>query len=63
MSYNLKFLFNNVNGLNLLKKRIKVFENFRDKITSNGVLFLQKTHSSHDFAINWHDDFKGELLF
>ena len=42
MSYNLKFLFDNVNGLNLSKKQIKVFENFRDKITNNGVLFYRK---------------------
>ena len=63
MSYNLKFLFNNVNGFNLSKKRIKVFENFRDKITNNGVLFLQEIHFSHDTAINWNDDFHGELLF
>ena len=63
MGYNLNFLSNNVNGLNSSKKRIKMFEYFREKIANNGILFLQETHSSHDTGINWHDDFKGELFF
>ena len=63
MGYNLNFLSNNVNGLNLLKKRIKMFEYFREKIANNGILFLQETYSSHDIVINWRDDFKGELFF
>ena len=63
MGYNLNFLSNNVNGLNSSKKRIKMFEYFREKIANNGILFLQETHSSHDTVINWHDDFKGELFF
>ena len=57
------FLSNNVNGLNLSKKQIKMFEYFREKIANNGILFLQETHSSHDTVINWRDDFKGELFF
>ena len=63
MGYNLNFLSNNVNGLNSSKKRIKMFEYFREKIANNGILFLQETHSSHDTVINWRDDFKGELFF
>ena len=63
MGYNLNFLSNNVNGLNLSKKRFKMFEYFREKIANNGILFLQETHSSHDTVINWRDDFKGELFF
>ena len=38
-------------------------EHFRKKIANNRVLFPQETHSSDDAAINWHDDFKGKLLF
>ena len=46
MGYNLNFLSSNVHGLNSSKKRIKMFEYFREKITNNGILFLQETHSS-----------------
>ena len=63
MGYNLNFLSNNVNGLNSSKKRIKMFEYFREKIANNGILFLQETHSSHDTVINWRGDFKGKLFF
>ena len=52
-----------VNGLNSPKKRIKMFEYFREKIANNGILFLQETHSSHDTIINWHYNFKDELFF
>ena len=38
-----------------------MFEHFSEKITNNGIL-LQETHSSHDTVINWHDNFKGELI-
>ena len=64
MGYNLNFLSNNVNELNSTKKKgIKMFEYFREKISNNGTLFLQETHSSDDTVINWHDDFKGQLFF
>ena len=63
MGYNLNFLSNNINGLNSSKKRIKIFQCFREKIGNNWILFLQKTHSSHDTIINWRDNFKGELCF
>ena len=44
--------------------RIKTFkEKIREKIANNGILFLQKTHSSHDIVISWGEEFKGELLF
>ena len=48
MGYNLNFLSNNVNGLNLSKKRLKMFEYFRKKIANNGILFLQETYSFQD---------------
>ena len=40
-----------------------MFEYFREKIANNGILFLQKTYTSHDIVINWRDDFKCELFF
>ena len=50
-------------GLIHQKKCIKMFKYFREKIPNNGILFLQKTHSSHDTVISWCEDFKGELFF
>ena len=63
MGYDLNILSNNANGFTSLKKRIKMFEYFWEKIANKGILFLQETHSSHDTVINWLDDFKGELFF
>ena len=43
---NLKFNFisHNVKGLQINKKRFKVFENFKRKPSSDDMLFLQETH-------------------
>ena len=40
----LNFLSNNFNGLKSSKKRIKMFEYFREKISNNGIIFLQEAH-------------------
>ena len=58
----LNFLLNNVNGLKSSEKRIKMFEYFREKISKNGITFLQETHSSKDPFNNWRNDFKGEVF-
>ena len=39
------FITNNVKGMQSSKKRLKLMQYFKDKIGSNGVLFLQETHS------------------
>ena len=49
----LNFLSSNVNGLKSSKKRIKIFEYFSEKISNNGIMFLQETHSSEDTFNNW----------
>ena len=59
----LNFLSNNVNGLKSSKKRLKMFEYFREEISKNGIIFLQETHSSEDTFNNWQNDFKGEVFF
>ena len=59
----LNFLSNNFNGLKSSKKRIKMFEYFREKISNNGIIFLQEAHSSKDTFNNWRNDFKGEVFF
>ena len=59
----LNFLSNNVNGLKSSKKRIKMFEYFREKISNNGIIFLQETRSWEDTLNKWRNDFKGEVFF
>ena len=44
------------------KKRFKIFEYFRDKISSNGVKFLHETHYSEDIFSKKQDDAIGVLL-
>ena len=43
---NIKFISHNVRGIKNSDKRIKLFEYLKNKVDSNGVLFLQETHSS-----------------
>ena len=59
----LNFLSNDVNGLKLSKKRIKMFEYFREEISKNGIISLQETHSSEDTFNNCRNDFKKEVFF
>ena len=63
MDSKLNFLSNNVNGLKSSKKRIKMFEYFRDKVSNNGIIFLQETHSTEDAHNKWRDDFQGQISF
>ena len=49
----LNFLSNNVNGLKSAKNCIKMLEYFREKISNNGIIFLQETHCSEDTCNNW----------
>ena len=60
---NLKFVTNNVKGLQSTHKRLKMFEYFRNVLSPNGIIFLQETHSSINDEKNWCDEFKGELFF
>ena len=59
----LNFLSNNTNGLRSSEKRIKVFQHLKQKISGNGIILLQETHSSEDTFTEWKDDFAGEIFF
>ena len=48
MMSKLDFLSSNVNGLKSSKKRIKVFQHLKQKISDNGIIFLQEAHTSED---------------
>ena len=57
------FITNNVKGMQSSKKRLKLMQSFKDKIGSNGVLFLQETHSNSKVEQKWKEDFKGPIFF
>ena len=57
------FNTNNVKGLQSSKKRLKLIEYLKNKLESNGVLFLQETHSISNDENAWADDFKGQVFF
>ena len=60
---NLSFITNNVKGIQSMKKRLKLIEYFKSKITTHGILFLQETHSSSDDQQKWRDNFGGNTFF
>ena len=45
------------------KRQLKRTEYLKNKLESNGVLFLQETHSVSDDKNAWADDFKGQVFF
>ena len=57
------FVTNNVKGLQSSKKRLKLIEYLKIKLESNGVLFLQETHSISNDENACTDDFKGQVFF
>ena len=57
------FLSNNVKGLQSSKKRLKLFQYFKNKVSPKGILFLQETHSSKVTEKIWSDKFHGDLFF
>ena len=62
-SDNLKFISNNVKGIQKSEKRIKIFEYLKNSISPNGFIFLQEIHSSVDEGKSWCDDINGNLYF
>ena len=60
---NLSFISNNVEGLQAISKWIKIFEYLKNYVTSNGVIFLQETHSSVKDEKLWNDEFERQLFF
>ena len=63
MANRINFISNNVKGFQSTSKRLKLIKYFKDKIASNGFLFLQETHSTIVDEIKWKDDFKGEVFY
>ena len=57
------FVTNNVKGIQSYKKRLKIMKYFKDKIRSNGVLFLHETHSDSKVKQKWEGDSKDFKFF
>ena len=62
-SDNLKFISNNVKGIQKSEKRIKIFDYLKNSISPNGFIFLQETYSSVDDEKRWCDEPNGNLYF
>ena len=57
------FLSNNVKWLQSSKKRLKLFQYFKNKISPKGIFFLQETHSLKVTKNIWSDEFNGDIFF
>ena len=57
------FLSNNVKGLQSSKKRLKLFQYFKNKISPKDILFLQETHPSKVTEKIYSHEFNGGLFF
>ena len=62
-SDNLKFISNNVKGIQKSEKIIKIFEYLKNSIFPSGFVFLQETHSSVDDEKRWCNELNGSLYF
>ena len=63
MANKINFISINVKRFQSTNKRLKLIKYFKDKIVSNGFLFVQETHSTVNDEIKWKDDFKGEVFY
>ena len=61
-SDNLKFISNNVKGIQKSEKRIKIFEYLKNSISRNGFIFLQETHSFVNDEKRWCDELNGSYF-
>ena len=60
---NFNFLCNNVKGSKKSKKRLKLFQYFKNKIFPNGILLLQESHSTKEKEIKRKDKLYSNLYF
>ena len=60
---NFNFISSHVKGLKSTKKLIKLFECFKSKLASSGLLFAQEANSSIEIEHKWKDELNGQILF
>ena len=63
MNGNYNFISNNVKGIEVSEKQLKLFEYLRNNINNNGFIFSQETQSSSNDEQKWKDDLRGPLFF
>ena len=57
-----RFITNNVKGIQLSKKRLKI-QYFKEKIGSTGTLFLKENSLNSKVEQKWKEYFKGHVFF
>ena len=62
-SDNLKFIWNNVKGMQKLENRIKKYEYLKNSISLNVFIFIQEIHSSADDEKRQCDELNDNLYF
>ena len=60
---NFNVLTNNIKQLQSTNKRWKLFNFLKNKISPQGIFFLQETHSSVETGKKWIDDFKDKIYY
>ena len=60
---NYNFVSNNIKGIQVSKKRLKLFEYLKSNINFNSFMLFQETHSSLNDEKQWKDEFNGPLFF
>ena len=62
-SIKLNLISSDVQDLQSYKKQLKFFKYLKNKSCSNGILFLQGTHSTEENEIKWIHDFNGQIHY
>ena len=57
------FISNNDKAIQASKKRLKLFEYFKQNINFNGFILFQETHFSLKNEKPWKNEFNGLLFF
>ena len=60
---NFNSIWNNVKGLKLTTKRIKLFEYFKSNLARSCVLFAQEIHSTMEIEQKWKDELNAHIYF
>ena len=56
-------ILSNVNEIQSTKKRLKMIQYFKNKLLSQGILFLQETHSTDSNEASWRDEYNATFFF
>ena len=60
---NYNFILNNVKGIQVSKRRLKLFEYLKQNINFNGFILFQETHSSLNDGKQWKEYFIVRVFF